>query len=114
MADQQTKRLLTINVGSSSLKAVLYRLGAAESVELRASVEQIGTANSRLRVVDTHGEVRHQLSDSLPDHPGALEALFAWLRAERLDKGLSAIGQRVVQGGSRYSAPTLISDTLLT
>ena len=41
MADLQTKRLLTINVGSSSLKAVLYRLGAAETVELRASAERI-------------------------------------------------------------------------
>jgi len=113
MADQQTRRLLTINVGSSSLKAVLYRLGAAETVELRASVERIGMPNGRLRVADAHGGLLHQRSDPLPDHPAALEALFAWLRAERLDTELSAIGQRVVQGGSRYSAPTSIDDTLL-
>jgi acetate kinase len=113
MASQQTRRLLTINVGSSSLKAVLYRLGAAATVEFRASAERIGAANSCLRVADAQGRVLHQRSDALPDHPAALESLVSWLRAERLDEGLSAIGQRVVQGGSRYSAPTLITDTLL-
>jgi acetate kinase len=113
MADQQTRRLLTVNVGSSSLKAVLYRLGAAETVELRASAQRIGLPNSHLRVADAHGGLLHQRSDPLPDHPTALAALLSWLRAERLDTELSAIGQRVVQGGSRYTAPTLITDTLL-
>jgi acetate kinase len=113
MADQPTRRLLTINVGSSSLKAVLYRFGETETVELRASAERIGLPNSRLRVADTHGGLLHQRADPLTDHPAALEALFTWLRAERLDTELSAIGQRVVQGGSRYSAPTLITETLL-
>jgi acetate kinase len=113
MAEQQTRRLLTINVGSSSLKAVLYRLGAAEAVEARATAERIGIPNSSLRVADARGTVLHHRSDALPDHPTALKALFSWLRAERLDEGLSAIGQRVVQGGSQYSAPTLITDALL-
>ena len=60
MASQQTRRLLTINVGSSSLKAVLYRLGPAETVEVRATAERIGMPNSRLRVADAQGEVLHQ------------------------------------------------------
>ena len=113
MASQPTRRLLTINVGSSSLKAVLYCLGAAESVELRASAERIGISNGCLRIADAQGTLLYQRSDPLPDHPTALDWLFRWLRAERLDRELSAIGQRVVQGGSRYSAPTLITDTLL-
>jgi acetate kinase len=113
MANQRTMRLLTINVGSSSLKAVLYRLGAAETVELRVTAERIGMPDSRLRIADAQGGVLHQSSDPLPDHPTALDGLFTWLRAERLDTELSAIGQRVVQGGSRYSAPTLITDALL-
>ena len=41
MASRLT-RLLTINVGSSSLKAVLYRLAPAETVEVRAAAERIG------------------------------------------------------------------------
>ena len=43
MANQQTRRLLTINVGSSSLKAVMYRLEAAETLEIRAAVDRIGS-----------------------------------------------------------------------
>jgi acetate kinase len=113
MANQQTRRLLTINVGSSSLKAVMYRLEAAETLEIRAAVDRIGSANSCLRVSDARGTVLLDDSDALPDHAAALESLVAWLRAERLDDGLSAIGQRVVHGGSQYGAPTLITDTVL-
>jgi acetate kinase len=112
MAGQQM-RLLTINVGSSSLKAVLYRLGPAETVEVRAAAERIGMPESSLRVADAQGTDLLHRSDALPDHAAALEVLFAWLRSQRLDEGLRAIGQRVVQGGSQYSAPTLITDTVL-
>jgi acetate kinase len=113
MTIQPTKRLLTINVGSSSLKAVLYRLGPAQAVEIRATAERIGISRSCLRIADAQGNVLVDRSDALPDHAIALEMLFAWLRTQRLDEGLRAIGQRVVQGGSRYSAPTLITDTVL-
>jgi acetate kinase len=113
MASNQTMRLLTVNVGSSSLKAVLYRLAPKEMVEVRAAAERIGIPNSCLRIADAHGAVLLHRADALPDHATALEALFTWLRAQRLDEGLRAIGQRVVQGGSHYSAPTLITDTVL-
>src|SRR4051794_15641023 len=113
MASQQATRLLTINVGSSSLKAVLYRLDAGESVEVRVAAERIGIPNSRLRLTDAQGTVLDQRADPLPDHATALEALFTWLRAERLDDGLCAIGQRIVHGGSHYSAPTVITDEVL-
>src|SRR5262245_18830568 len=106
-------RLLTINVGSSSLKAVLYRLGPSETVEVRASAERIGAPGSHLRVADAKGTARPSHSKALPDHATALGVLFTWLRAQRLDEGLRAIGQRVVHGGSRYSAPTLITDSVL-
>jgi acetate kinase len=113
MTIQPKKRLLTINVGSSSLKAVLYRLGPAETVEVRATAERIGIPRSCLRVSNAQGTMLVDRSEALPDHNIALETLFAWLQTEGLDEGLRAIGQRVVQGGSRYSAPTLITDAVL-
>jgi acetate kinase len=113
MADQQSKHLLTLNVGSSSLRAVLYRLGPPEKVEVRASAERIGISNSSLRVTDAQGSELCRRSDALPDHAAALEMLLTWLRAQRLDEGLRAVGQRVVHGGAHYSAPTLITDTVL-
>jgi acetate kinase len=105
-------RLLTINVGSSSLKAVLYRLGPPETVEVRAAAERIGIPNSCLRVTDAQGTVLLCRS-ALPDHAAALEAVFTWLRIQHLDEGLCAIGQRVVHGGTQYSAPTLITEAVL-
>jgi acetate kinase len=114
MASQRTTRLLTVNVGSSSLKAVLYRLASTETVEVRAAAERIGIPNGCLRISDAYGNVLLHRLDVLPDHATALQELIGWLRAERLDDGLCAVGQRVVQGGNRYSAPTLITDEVLT
>jgi acetate kinase len=105
--------LLTINVGSSSLKAVLYRVGGSEDVEVRASAERIGIANSRLRLTDAAGVRLLERTDPLPDHRVALAALFAWLRERGLDRELLAIGQRIVHGGSYYSAPTLITGDVI-
>jgi acetate kinase len=76
-------RLLTINVGSSSLKAVLYRVGQSETVEIRAAAERIGIAHSCLRISDAHGTVLLDRSGALPDHATALVALSSWLRARR-------------------------------
>jgi acetate kinase len=105
--------LLTINVGSSSLKAVLYRFGRSEDVQVRASAERIGIANSTLRLTSATGEVLLERSDPLPDHVAAQEALFGWLGEQGLDEGLRAVGQRIVHGGSGYSAPTLITDDVV-
>lgn len=107
------RRLLTINVGSSSLKSVLYRLQPGETVEVRAAVERIGAANSSLRIADAQGEELLDRSATLRDHAAALHALFSWLTAQGMVEGLSAIGQRVVHGGNHYSEPTLISGEVL-
>jgi acetate kinase len=113
MDHQHTARLLTITVGSPSLKAVLYRLGTAKSVEVRAAAVRIGGSNSSLRVVDVQDRALHDVSDPLPNHITALTTLFTWIRAQRPDEGLHAIGQRVVRDGSHFSEPTLIIDAVI-
>jgi len=113
MAIHPPDRLLTINVGSSSLKAALYRLGPNETVEVRAAADRIGIADSRFRVSDAHGLVLAEADDGLPDHAAALDALVTWLRTQHLDHGLRAIGQRVVHGGSRFGRPMLINDAVM-
>jgi len=84
-----------------------------ETVEIRATAERIGIPNGRLRVFDAQGTVLVDRSDAIPDHTAALNALFTWLETQRLDDGLCAVGQRVVHGGTKYSAPTLITDAVL-
>jgi acetate kinase len=100
-------------MGSSSLKAVLYRARPLEVAEVRAAAERIGMSDSQLRVSDPCGAELHAHSGNLPNHASALEALFNWLRSQHLDEGLLAIGQRIVHGGQHYSTPTLITEEVL-
>jgi acetate kinase len=112
-ADTSSARLLTINVGSSSLKAVLYRLRGDEAAEARASAERVGEVNGRLQLTDAEGTVLRDAPIALANHAEAVEAVFDWLRTRQLLEGLQAIGQRIVHGGRHYSAPTLITDDVI-
>jgi acetate kinase len=87
-------RILAINCGSSSLKcAVIGGDEPAHQFDLR--IEGIG-------------------STDMPDVGAALDALFAQLRARWPELGeLDAVVHRIVHGGERFSAPTLIDDTTL-
>jgi acetate kinase len=109
----EPRRLLTINVGSSSLKAILYRVQPAESVEVRADAERIGLPQSSLCIRDASGAELYQHLDPIPDQTSALDLLLDWLRAQRLDSGLAAVGQRIVHGGREYSAPTMITEDVI-
>jgi len=102
------RRLLTINTGSSSLKAALYRLreGATETLELRAQASRIGGRGGGLRLADARGETLDERQDDLPDHAAALDALLSRLRDRGLDRDdLAAVGHRVVHGGDRHRDP---------
>ncbi len=113
MTQQPSLRLLTINTGSSSLKAALYSLNPQEMLELAAQVERIGLQGSRLRITDAQGATLLDQPRDLPGHEAALEALFAWLQEAHPDLRLDAVGHRVVHGGSHYTEPQLIDDELV-
>jgi hypothetical protein len=101
MAESREARLLTLNLGSSSLKAGLYQLPsaeAAETAECLAIVERIGPAGSRLHVTNPAGATLLDRPGDLADFGAALDALFGWLREAGRDAGLAAIGHRVVHG----------------
>jgi acetate kinase len=101
-------RLLTINTGSSSLKAALFRLreDMAETPELRAEASRIGGRGGGLRLADARGEILDERQDDLPDHAAALDALMSRLRDRGLDRdSLAAVGHRIVHGGDRHREP---------
>jgi acetate kinase len=56
------QRLLTINTGSSSLKAALYRLreDTMETLEIRAEASKIGGRGGGLRLADARGETHDE------------------------------------------------------
>src|SRR5215212_4520564 len=73
------QRLLTINTGSSSLKAALYRLreDTTETPQIRAEASRIGGRGGGLRFSGARGETLDERRDDLPDHIAALEAVLS-------------------------------------
>src|ERR671912_351699 len=110
------QRLLTINTGSSSLKAVLYRLweNTTETPEIRAEASRIGGRGGGLRLADARGETLDEVRDDLPDHSAALDALMSRLPDRGLDRDdLAAVGHRIVHGGDRHRVPQRVAPELV-
>ena len=88
--------VLVINCGSSSVKFQLvdanpaHATGAGPSA-LKGQIEQVGT--------------------QVPDHAAALDQIAQTVKAHlaQTNKQLSAIGHRVVHGGTQYREPTIIT-----
>src|ERR671920_2468934 len=82
------QRLLTINTGSSSLKAALYclREDTTETPEIRAEASRIGGKGGGLRLADDRGETLEERRDDLPGHAAALDALMSRLRDWGLER----------------------------
>ncbi|MFJ1704201.1 acetate kinase [Kitasatospora sp. NPDC088346] len=107
-------RVLVLNAGSSSLKYQLIDMldGSRPAAGL---VERIGESGSRLVHTPRAGAPR-ETGQGFADHAAALEAVAAELAADGLgldSPELAAIGHRVVHGGRRFTAPTLITDEVL-
>jgi XFP-like protein/acetokinase family protein len=107
------RRLLTINTGSSSLKAALYRLreDTTETPELRAEASRIGGQGGGPRLANDRGETLDERRGDLPDHAAALEAPMSQLRDRGLDRDdlLAAVGHRIVHGGDRHREPQRVA-----
>lgn len=105
--------LLTINTGSSSLKAGVYRFEEEERCLISAEVRQIGLPEGRIAIVDGAGETLLEREESHPDHASALRRLLDWLQSHRQSKSLGAVGHRVVHGGRKHDAPQWIDAALV-
>ncbi|MFC9428716.1 acetate kinase [Streptomyces sp. NPDC056987] len=110
-------RVLVLNSGSSSVKYQL--LDMADGSRLAVGlVERIGEESSRL----VHTPLaagpggKRERTGRIADHAAALEAVAAELAHDGLgldSPELAAIGHRVVHGGLKFSAPTVVDDTVL-
>ena len=82
MQSHSARRVLTINTGSSSVKAALYDMDDRESKVLSATVERIGLPDSHMRVADSR-------AITMFDHQG--EGLMIARHAAQLIRGNPAI-----------------------
>jgi acetate kinase len=100
-------KVLAFNCGSSSIKCAVVDVGAPQRIfELR--IEDIGRESCALVI----GEACHALAKL--DIGAAIEAALAELRSRWPEFGkLDAVVHRVVHGGERFTAPTLIDAGVL-
>ncbi len=106
--------ILTINSGSSSIKAAIYA-SAAGLLELQRRIHLSGIASvqGRFRVDTAEDLAILDQTEHLPDHPSAFARLFDWLTDEGTLADLQAVGHRIVHGGNHYTAPTRVTPEVI-
>lgn len=99
--------ILVINCGSSSIKFALVDQ-APDTPRLSGIAERLGSHEARLKLTDEHGSVRNV---ALPraTHALALKTILEHLEVHRP----IGIGHRVVHGGERFTAATLLDDAVV-
>ncbi|MFF5444932.1 acetate kinase [Streptomyces sp. NPDC012888] len=119
-------RVLVLNSGSSSVKYQLLDMadrsrlavGLVERIGVGAPPAKRGGQTSRLAHEALAGPNpgRRERVGPIADHEAALKAVAAELAADGLgldSPELAAVGHRVVHGGTRFTAPTVIDDEVL-
>ncbi|MDH6112852.1 acetate kinase [Kitasatospora sp. MAP12-15] len=110
----EATRILVLNSGSSSVKYQLIDMLDGRRLATGLA-ERIGASGARL-VHTPHGGPRRVSQQAFPDHSSALKAMAEELAADGLDLDspeLAAIGHRVVHGGRRFTAPTVVTEEVL-
>ncbi len=110
--------VLVLNSGSSSLKAGLFapEVGvnfAGERALLTAHADGIGQGEASLSIRDAAGKELASEKRPLGSQGDALEAVAAALRDHGAEHPPAAVGHRVVHGGPRLWAPTLLTPGVL-
>ena len=106
-------RILTINAGSSSLKAALYDMDRTERVTLACQVERIGQSGSQMRIVDGGRVTLLDRTADLDSHESAARAFLEWLQHQQAEVEPSAVGHRLVHGGSTHRAPHILTPDVM-
>ena len=109
--------ILVLNAGSSSIKFQLFGTQGGEGLErrLKGEIEGIGT-NPHLTAEAQDGKSLIDKTwgpEELGDAAAALDHVLDWLTQELRGEMLSAVGHRVVHGGSRFTAPILVDDAVI-
>jgi acetate kinase len=110
--------ILVINAGSSSLKFSLFRVAAAEALQLaaRGQIDGVGT-RPRLEVKTADDGPLFERDYAVSEAGTVSDAIRlagAWLREQFPGEPLMAVGHRVVHGGADYARPVLVDEAVFT
>src|SRR5512135_351464 len=106
---QADSHILTINGGSSSIKMALFDAGNSLRRILEGGIERIGLPEAKFVMKGPTQADNFSRSVKAANHSAAIEYLMDWID-DRIQRGeLTAVGHRVVHGGSKYSEPQRIT-----
>ena len=102
--------ILTINAGSSSIKAAVYEHNKTLPLKLSCKIEHIGTNSATFTVSENTGE--NKTGIAAPNFHKATAVLISWLKKHEWATHIAAIGHRVVHG-MHHTQPEPVSGALL-
>ena len=105
------KTVLVINSGSSSIKYQLVDLETGEGIA-SGLVEKIGEPVDGHYKHEYNGE-KHELEEPIHDHEQGLKRVLGFFEEygpNLSEAGIVAVGHRVVQGGSIFPKPALVTN----
>lgn len=105
-------RVLTINVGSSSIRFAFFTSGAPPERILSGQVERVGLPGTSLRSKPAAGPSDTELFPA-GGHREATEALLDWFGKQGVLDSVAVIAHRVVHGGPKYHEPQRVTAKLL-
>jgi acetate kinase len=105
--------ILTLNAGSSSIKFALYEVTTGRELELEAHglLEGMGGNHPHLVVEEEHVGVIFDRGNIGLAGDGT-KSVAVLIRRLLTEHRLVAVGHRVVHGGTRYSGPVFVDDTV--
>jgi len=103
--------ILVINTGSSSIKMALIDM-PTERLLAEGLADRLGEQEAALSW-NISGKAHH-LEISSSDHLGAMQQMLEMLFGSIDKTGITAVGHRVVHGGERFLAPTLLNASVIT
>ncbi len=105
--------VLTINSGSSSLRFALFRAGESLPQLLTGKFDRIGLSDARLSFTDVLANQSDERTVEVPNHVACVPSLVELLEKRSGVNAVTAIGHRVVHGGSRYRDPQPVDDAMI-
>jgi len=109
----ETRTILALNSGSSSLKFGLYRVGPSETEALvSGEAEAIGEANAKFHATDVSGKNLASETTLLVSQEDAVTRIGMFLANGKFPAP-AAIGHRVVHGGPSHLRHCLIDDAVM-
>src|SRR5471030_2778736 len=95
---RESRSLLTINGGSSSIRFALYQEGDPLRLLSNGKVDRVGLSGTNLTFKDSSGQSQDSRIIDPAHHSSAVAFLLDWLETQQVFASVKAVGHRVVHG----------------